>query len=76
MRDLFEKLDYDNIGVVKSYDVYLADLTSEAKNIIHAILNSNNDEAGENFKAYSFDVFKSTVLASKEFNQFFNLKLN
>ena len=73
---MFEKLDYDNIGMVKSYDVYLADLPSEAKNIIHSILNSNNNEVEENFKAYTFEIFKATVLASKEFNQFFNLKHN
>lgn len=63
--ELFNRLDYDNIGVIRSFDVYLSNLTSETKNLIHSILSLYDRPNG--FRSFNMDCFRAVLLQSSLF---------
>lgn len=65
-KKLFNRLDYEGGGVVRSYDVYLSDLPSETKNLLQALLSRYDEKEG--FKAFDFEAFRAVVLTSTDFS--------
>lgn len=63
--ELFKRLDYDYLGVIRSFDVYLSNLTSETKNQIHSILSQYDRPNG--FRSFSLDAFRAVLLQSPLF---------
>lgn len=65
IRQIFERLDYEGSGFVRSYDVYLSDLPSDTKNILQAILSDQDDKDG--FKAFDLAEFSRALVSSHDF---------
>lgn len=66
VKKLFNRLDYEGGGIVRSYDVYLSDLPSETKNTLQAILSYHDDR--DSFKSFDFASFRAALLSSADFS--------
>lgn len=65
IKNIFDRLDYEGGGVVRSYDVYLSDLPSDTKNVLQVILSDQDDR--ESFKSFDLEDFRKALLASHDF---------
>jgi len=66
VKELFTRLDYDSLAVVRSFDVYLSNLTSETKNLLHSILSVYDRPNG--FKTFTYEQFRAALLNSTNFS--------
>ena len=59
LEKIFDELDVNNKGKVRSYDVYLSNLKADQKNLIHEIL-EDADQDGV-FRSMDFETFQRQI---------------
>jgi hypothetical protein len=59
LEKLFDQLDNEGRGKIRSYDVYLSSLRAEQKNLIHGILEEVDN--GGMFMSMDFEIFEKVV---------------
>lgn len=67
LEKIFDKLDNEGKGKIRSYDVYLSNLRVEQKNLIHGILEGVNN--GGMFVSMDFEMFAKVVKSSGKLSQ-------
>ena len=67
LEKIFDVLDRDGKGVIRSYDVYLSKLGAEEKNLIHEILEDAN--SGGNFAVMDYEGFIKVIKQSGKMDQ-------
>jgi hypothetical protein len=73
IRYIFDKLDYEFNGQIRSYDVYLSDLPSDVKNGIHAVLSARDSK--DSFQPFDHTQFEALLYSSKEYEAIRNKEL-
>jgi hypothetical protein len=59
LEKIFDQLDVNRKGRVRSYDVYLSNLKAEQKNLIHEIL--EDADQGSQFQSMDFEAFQRLI---------------